>query len=433
MLLQSKNKISQTFIANKKHIDSSLFLFFINVFNFIFPLLLSPIIISRFGVEGFGVVTMFQSIMLFTSSITDYGFTINATREATIRQKEKGFINQLFFAVTYSKTFLLAIALLVVTAIYLLIPVAKENTGLYFSSIAILIGRAYNPLWILRAIHKIKFIFYFYIFFKLLSILFVYFFLSKNSGLYLVNLVIGLSDFLTCILATITLYFNQKWHYFSPALNLIKNEIYSGIAVFTQIISINANAYLNPMILGFFVDPYSLGIYCIIEKIILVIKFCASFILQSVFPKACELSIQNKISYKNFLKKFMLFLIISMTIAGILLTLKPEFIVSYFIKGNIIACSKYLVFNAWIPLVVALNMTPYLNFMVFNKQKETTFVFIISVVINVILNVILSKSYGIYGTAVSIYISEAIITISLWMLWKYKYSKLNFFDDEKEY
>ena len=418
-----KKKISEKLIANKKHINSSLFLFSINVFNFIFPLLLSPIIISRCGVEGFGIVTMFQSIMLFTSSITDYAFNINGTREATIRQKEKGFINQLFFAVTYSKTFLLVIALLIVIAIYLIIPIAKENTWLYFSSITILIGRAYNPLWILRAIHKMKFIFYFYVFFKLLSILVIYFFLNKISDLYLVNLVIGFSDLLTCVFATLTLYFNLNWRYFSPSIDLIKNEIYSGIAVFTQIISINANAYLNPMILGFFVDPYTLGIYCIVEKIILVIKFCASFVLQSVFPKACELSIQNRISYKKFLKNFMLFLIISMTIAGILLTLKPELIVSYFIKSNIIACSKFLVFNAWIPLIVALNMIPFLNFMVYNKQKETTIVFVISVIINVILNTFLTKFYGIYGTTVSVYVSETFITVSLWILLKFKYSK----------
>jgi O-antigen/teichoic acid export membrane protein len=125
-MLQRKNKISQTLAANKKHIDSSLFLFFINVFNFIFPLLLSPIIISRCGVEGFGVVTLFQSIMLFVASITDYGFNINATREVTINQNNKEFINRYFFTISYAKSFLLSVALILAFIIFLFFPKASE-------------------------------------------------------------------------------------------------------------------------------------------------------------------------------------------------------------------------------------------------------------------------------------------------------------------
>lgn len=425
-MFKARLKITETLVSNKEHINSSLFLFFINFFNFIFPLLISPIIIQRCGVEGFGIVIMFQSIVIFVASLTDFGFNINATREVTINRNNPKFINEHFFIVNYTKLFLLVFAILFCLLIYLFFPKANDYSLLYLTSLTILIGRAFNPLWVLRAIHKMKFIFYFYVFFKIVTILIIYFFLENKNNLYLVNLSIGLSDLLTCFFSVSVLIYSLNWKYHFPDYNAIKNEIVSGFGIFIQVISINANAYLNPMILGLFVNEYSLGIYCVVEKIILVVKFCGSFVLQSVFPKACEIAIINEFNYKLFARKLLLFLVVSMVVAAIVLNIFADTIVTYFIKNNIMECRNFLIYNSWIPFVVVLNMVPYLTFMVYNKQKSLTFVFVLSVFINILINVILSKSYGIYGISTGIYITELFISISLWAVLIFKYPKYNF-------
>lgn len=419
-------KIGKNLIANKKHINSSVFLFFINVFNFIFPLLLSPIIISRCGVEGFGVVTMFQSIMLFSSSLTDYGFNVNGTREVTINQKESYFLNQYFLVVNYAKIVLLLLELFFVFIIYLFFPKSSEYSVIFISSIAILLGRTFNPTWFLRAIHKMKFIFYFYVFFKVLSILYVYLYLKTTEDLYLVNLSIGLSDLLICLLSITVLFLSSKWKFYTPSFNRVKSEISIGFSTFIQILSINANSYVNPIILGYFVDLHMLGIYCIVEKIILVIKFSAAFVLQSVFPKACELSLEKRTSFNRFMRHLQVLLILYMIGMGFGLTVFSDLIISYFTKTDIETCSNLLIYSAWIPLIVAINMGPYLTFMVYNKPKPVTHVFVISVVINLVLNTILSKYYGLYGISTGIYLTEFFISISLWSLIKTKYEQISF-------
>jgi O-antigen/teichoic acid export membrane protein len=426
-----KGKFAETVVANKRHINSSFFLFFINFINFIYPLLISPLIIKKCGLDGFGLVILFQSIAIFIASITDYGFNINATREITFNQNKKTFINRHFFTIGYTKGVLLFAAILLSILIYFLLPKANEYSLLYFSSLMILIGRAFNPLWILRSLHKIKYFFYFFITFKALSFLIVYFFLNDERSLYLVNLTIGLSDFLTCLFSIIILFFSMKWRFYRPNFTAIKNEIISGFNIFIQVISINANAYLNPMILGLFVNEYALGIYCVVEKIILVIKFCGSFIIQSIFPKACEVAAKSTISYKMFSRKTFVFLLISMSIAGLILTFFPDIIVSYFLKNNRLSCSEFLIYNAWIPFVVGLNMVPYMTFMVFGKQKNITSIMIFSVLLNVFINSILSKKFGIYGMATGIYITELFISISLWSILTFKFPNLNFMNNEK--
>jgi O-antigen/teichoic acid export membrane protein len=426
-----KNKFVETLVANKRHINSSFFLFSINFVNFIYPLLISPIIIKKCGLEGFGLVILFQSIFIFIASITDYGFNINATREVTLNSDDKQFVNKHFFVISYTKFILFIAALLFSRVIYSFLPKANEYSFLYFSSLSILIGRAFNPLWILRSLHKIKYFFYFFMTFKALSFLIIYFFLSDRSNLFLVNLTIGLSDFLTCFFSIIILIFQMKWHFYRPNFLAVKNEIIVGLNIFIQVISINANAYLNPMILGLFVNEYALGIYCVVEKIILVVKFCGSFIIQSIFPKACELAAQSIFDYKSFARKLFVFLIISMIVAGLFLIGFSDLIVSYFLKTNRLSTSQFLIYNAWIPFVVVLNMVPYMTFMVFNKQKNITLIMIISVLLNVVVNGILSKKFGIYGMATGIYITELFISISLWTILILKFPKLNFFKNDK--
>ena len=426
-----KNKFAETFAANKKHINSSFFLFFINFINFVYPLLISPVIIKKCGLEGFGLVILFQSIFIFIASITDYGFNINGTKEITLNQNKNEFINRHFFVIGYTKGVLLFLALLLSMFIYIFLPKANEYSMLYFLSLVILIGRAFNPLWILRSLHKIKYFFYFFILFKIISFLIICFFLNDESNLYLVNLTIGLSDFFTCVSSITVLFFSMKWHFYKPDIAAIKNEIVTGFSIFIQVISINANAYLNPVILGLFVNEYALGIYCVVEKIILVVKFCGSFIIQSIFPKACEVAANSVYSYKLFSQKIFVFLLVSMLFAGIFLTAFSDLVISYFLKANRLVCSEFLIYNAWIPFIVALNMVPYMTFMVFGKQKNITSIMIFSVILNVVINTILSKYYGIYGMATGIYITEIFISISLWAILIVKFPNLNFINDDK--
>ncbi len=427
-----KNNLIKIVTANKRHINSSFFLFCINFINFVYPLLISPFIIKKCGLEGFGLVILFQSISIFIASITDYGFNINGTREITFNQDNNTFVNRHFFVVSYTKCILLIGAILLSLLIYIFFSKASEYFFLYFSSLLILIGRAFNPLWILRSLHKIKYFFYFFILFKVIAFVTIYIFLKDQSSLFLVNMTIGLSDFLTCLFSIIVLFFSLKWEFFRPDFVAVKNEILTGFSIFIQVVSINANAYLNPMILGFFVNEYSLGIYCVVEKIILMVKFCGSFIIQSIFPKACELAAKNLSSYKIFARNLFLFLVFSMLAAGFVLTGFSDLIVSFFLKNNRSACQELLIYSAWIPLVVGLNMVPYMTFMVFNKQNKTTSVLIISVVLNIIIAGILSKNFGIYGMTAGIYSIELFISISLWAILTVKFPFLNFINNDKK-
>lgn len=424
---KNNSKILLTIKDNKDHLESSFYLFFINILQFTYPLLLSPMIIRRCGLEGFGIVVFFQAIAIFLSSITDFGFNIIGTREIIKNDDSEHFKNNYFFVVNYTKLVLLIFTIVISIFLYYLLPKANEYSTVFFSSLFIILGRAFNPIWILRALHKMNYFFYFFIFFKIVSFIFLFFFLNDVKDLYIVNFSIGFFDLLTCFFSLFTLFFFSKWKFSPPKYKNIKNEIIIGFNIFIQLLSINANNYLNPVILGFFVNDYYLGFFCIVEKIITTVKFSSTFIMLSVFPKGCELATRKPKSFPVFIKALLTFQIFSMVFSALFLIYFSNQIVSFFSVKEITECSKYLIYNSWIPLIVTLNMSPNLIFMVYEKQKSITHVLVISVFLNTIINSFLASKYGIYGISTGIYITEIFITVSLWLTLIFKFPEYNFF------
>ena len=61
-----KSKLFSNFIA----------LSIVQVINLLLPLLVMPFVIARIGADGFGVIALAQVVMIFLSTIGDYGFNL---------------------------------------------------------------------------------------------------------------------------------------------------------------------------------------------------------------------------------------------------------------------------------------------------------------------------------------------------------------------
>ena len=70
--------------------------------NFLIPLLVMPYVISRIGVSWFGVISVAQVVMVYLSTVSDYGFNLTATRDIALI-KDGGnteMISRIFFTVS---------------------------------------------------------------------------------------------------------------------------------------------------------------------------------------------------------------------------------------------------------------------------------------------------------------------------------------------
>ena len=117
--------------------------------NFLIPLIIMPYVISRIGINWFGIISVAQVTMIYLSTIADYGFSLTATREVALYRNEPNTekISRIFFTVLSTKLIITALLFLMLLVLVVIIPFFKTNFLLYMAGFAYVIGQSLLVSW----------------------------------------------------------------------------------------------------------------------------------------------------------------------------------------------------------------------------------------------------------------------------------------------
>src|SRR5690606_26056547 len=122
-------------VKNKdfKKVSTNFFYLFIpNVTNFVLPLVTFPYLVSRLGVEKFGLLAFVTSIISYFLIFTDYGFNLTATRQISIHRGNKEKINEIVSSVFIIKFLLIVLSLVLLFIVVSVVPKFQEHSLIYF-------------------------------------------------------------------------------------------------------------------------------------------------------------------------------------------------------------------------------------------------------------------------------------------------------------
>lgn len=399
-------------VLNNVRIKNGIWLYALQFFQLVVPLLTFPYLTRVLGAEKYGVFSIALNVVNYLQVLEEYGFNYSGTRKMALSSKQN--YSKVYSNIFSSKIFLSCITGVVLIVILLLSIYPPELKKCMLILFGIVIGATLQQTWVFQGFQVMKYITIINVVSRTISVILIFMFVKSKDDIFLycvlftsTNLLSGIASVYLCKKK-----FALEFH-FSKFKDIIK-ELRDGFSLFlTSAMSIMVST-LGVFLLGIYAAAYDVGIYTAMQKIPNVLITCFTPISQVLFPYISTLFQNNRIKAKKILK--IMYGPVMFVIGGmcIVLGFMSEFIVEILCGKEYISGVAYApVLLAWVFLSIFNNFLGTQTLVASGRSKQYSQIFVVSAITSVICNVCFIKILYCKGAAWATFISEVVLTILL--------------------
>jgi len=267
----------------------------LQVVTYALPLVIIPYLFRVLGPDKFGLIAFAQAFAQCFIILTDYGFSISATKEISLCRSQHGQVCKAFSLVMMVKAFLVALSILILGAIVYFVPRFRHDWLVYILSFGSVVGTTIFPVWYFQGTEKMNYITSLNIAGGLILAPLIFIFV-KGPGDYLLVPLINSSVFLvTGLWGQYLVVSKFRVSFKFQGYRKFRERLRSGWDIFISLAAINAYTSMRVFILGLLTNNSITGLYSIAEKIA---NACQTFPLssfsQAIFPRLSKIFQDNK-------------------------------------------------------------------------------------------------------------------------------------------
>ncbi|WP_205503241.1 oligosaccharide flippase family protein [Rufibacter psychrotolerans] len=411
-LKSSLLKLNSFNLSERRIAKNFLSLGSVQLINFLIPILLTPYIIKKIGIEKFGVITVAQIVINYFIIFTDYGFNLTATRDISVHREDKAQLQAIFSTVFTTKAFLTMAGFVLLLA-GLLWHGDPALLKLYLLTYTLVIGQALLPIWYFQGIENIKVLSYFNLLSKVVSVILILLVLKTEEDYLYINLIYGLGAILIGVIGILIASKRDALHFSLSTPGSVVHQLKEGWQIFLSNLTVNLYISSNIVILGYTGNEVAVGIYGVAEKVVNSIRQLLVIFYQVTYPALCGMATKSVEELKRFVKRLYLpfSLMILVACVGTFAFAGP--IVFYFTDTYDPAIMDLLRILSVVPFIVSLNIWANQLLLAYGLKKLYSAVMVTGSVLNVGLNLLLSRHFLAYGTAVTVLVTEVFITAGI--------------------
>ncbi len=379
----------------------------------IIQLITIPYATRKVGMDLFGISATALAIANYLVTFTDFGFYLTATKEVAAANEDKNRVSKIYAAVMGAKGLLAAISLLILIALTFSIPDFYRHKEVFIASYGMVIGGVLFPNWLFTGLEKLSVYAWSIIGMRLLYVVFIFSFIQTKGDYVWLNFWYGASQIVISVYLIYWAYRRFGLQFLVPGLQEVlaqlKSSTHAFSAWFTNYIYANANV----VILSAFAQPTLVGYYALSEKVISGIGQIYNILFQISYPKACAMFEADPGGTQKFLKKTFLATEALLGAMSLGVFVLAEYVVralaaSYSDDGTLILRIMCLV-----PIAKGLGIRAYQNLLIYNLRNEYQRVYLYGTVLSLMMCMVLTMQFLHFGTAVSILVTEAAISLAL--------------------
>jgi polysaccharide transporter, PST family len=420
--------------VNKKYskeIWDTIYLLFLQAFNYAFPLFVYPYLMVTLGADKFGYIGFSMTITQYLMLIVDFGFNFSATKRVAIHKDNKPALEKIVAATLLAKMALLLISFVIVLLLAFCVPQFRIYSSTLLILFLMVVGNTFSFVWLFQGLGKIRIIYFVNIISKLLTLPLT-FFLVKTKNDYLLAAIIQSSVYILGAIITCTIIFRNKYigHWFKSTSDLILKEVKASYPIFlsTAASSIYTASYV--VILAYFSNPTEVGKYAAVEKIMR--GFCYLIYIplsQSFYPKISSISVNDLPEAGKLLRKILIFIFVIMLGVFVFMFFLSPYLVDFLGKDY---QGTLIIFRimSFIPMFIGLGgIFGQLGILAIGNDADKKYfkrTYFIAAIIALISITILAPYLQSVGASISLFLTELSVTVGMfWCSKKYVFKHVS--------
>ncbi len=282
------NKTKKMFSANIKVVENYFFMTALQIINAAFGILIYPYLIRVLGADSYGLYVFAFTVSLYFVNLISFGFNLPAIRMVVQSLNDLKKKNEIFSGIFTSKVILAAISIFIFIPLLLFVPFFKQNWLIFAICFSQIISEVLFPVWYFQAIQKMKVVTYIQLFFRILSLPFIFFFIKNQQDNWIYATITCSSIISGGIYSVIYLMNKENIKYKLIPIKHLKVYFDDSMPFFWNTFTSTIKQESVTIIIGSFLGMRDVALYDLANKIILLPRMLTTSINGALFPKIIE-------------------------------------------------------------------------------------------------------------------------------------------------
>lgn len=399
-------------ILDSKLLKNGIWLFVLQVFNTVVPMITLPYVTRILGAAGYGDFSLALNWIMYFQVIVEYGFGYWGARRVATSGKEE-------LQGTYSMIITTRIVLLIFSFVAMsIVYVCSGKVISHFICMSILflmvLGVTFQLTWLFQGMQDMKFVTMINAVSRTISVLLIFALVKHSNDVYLYCLLYSCTYIFS---AVIGIFMANKMYGLKIKLcnfSNVKMALIDAWPLFISQVMSKVLSGFGVTVLGMTATSSIVGIYSAVYKIPYTMALFFNPISQASYPDiSAAFSKSKEVGYKRV--KMIASLVVPLFVgAAIIIALFNHPIVWLLFGEEYANHSVILVpLSMWFVLSVVNNFLGIQILVASGHQKEYSTAFMVSAISSVILYVVLGRVWGIFGIAFSTFAAELVLTVLL--------------------
>lgn len=378
--------------------------------QFVFPLITFPYSSRILGPDGIGSVNFIDSFTQYFLLFSSLGIPIYGIREVARRKDHPEELNKLvseIFSIHIVSTIIFSIIYLVAA---LSIPALRSNIEIVFVGIGVMFFSTLGCEWFFQGIEKFGYITGRALILRVLSIIFLFVFLHKDSPPVIYYVIGATPAFLGGILNQYNL--NKKINLKLTTVAL-KKHIKPLLFILSSTLAVSVYLLLDNIILGLMKGDAAVGIYSTALKIVRIPMAIIGAMSAAIVPAITRaFSMHDNEKVAVLIQKSFSFVCVAIIPIAFGMIISSSFLVETF-AGKKFEASEFSL-KTLSPVILLIGLNNIFGVQLLTPLGKEKFFFIAvsgGMVCSIVLNLFLIPSFSFVGAAITNLCTEVVVTL----------------------